>query len=165
MKSILFITITCIISVNCIYNIIGTDLETCFNCICFAVTMCNDTLKCAKNSINESYWEKAGSPTINNKIPSTQEYKNCLKDVNCIYNTMNFYTNVGGSNRDTNCDGKFDCKDRLAVHFKGHVQNYPLESYIYRRFDNCAVTNNIPVREGWTSCDLGTIKEVFFGTK
>ncbi|KAK9883481.1 hypothetical protein WA026_001656 [Henosepilachna vigintioctopunctata] len=161
MKIILVFLISCVFCVNCLDNLIGTDDEKCLRCICYATTFCNHLENCVKLWMNESYWEAAGSPTLNAEIPSPAAYRNCMADTNCLLNTMKVYTSVGGSNRDANCDGKFDCKDRLAVHFKGHTNNYTLESYRVRRFDFCAVDKKIPVKEGWSACDLEAINEVF----
>ncbi|XP_044759592.1 uncharacterized protein LOC123317236 [Coccinella septempunctata] len=158
----IFLFVFCVVSVNGFNNILGTELEKCLRCICFATTFCNHLPNCVKAHINKKYWEDAGSPTLNYEKPSNQTYLKCMKDTNCVLNTMDTYTTGRGSKRDTNCDGKFDCKDRLAIHFNGLTVNYTLQPYQITRFDNCAIENSVPTDEGWSGCDLGGINSVFF---
>lgn len=80
-------------------NLIGTDLEKCLRCICYATTFCNHLPNCVKAQITEKYWEEAGSPTLEYKKPSTETYRECMKDTNCVLNTLDAYTTGGGTNR------------------------------------------------------------------
>ncbi|XP_045477746.1 uncharacterized protein LOC123682938 [Harmonia axyridis] len=162
MKSAIFFLLLCIFSVNCFKNLVGTELEKCLRCICYATTFCNHLPNCVKAHITKQYWEEAGSPTLDYEKPSAESYRKCMANTNCVLNTMDSYTTGRGAQRDTNCDGKFDCKDRLAIHFNGLTDNYTLENYQVIRFDNCAVEKKVPVDEGFSGCNIKAINAVFF---
>lgn len=68
-------------------------MHKCIECLCHARTGCYRRSNCASYSINYNYWKTAGYPTLPNDDPNNeQSYRNCMRDENCILNTIVGYT-------------------------------------------------------------------------
>lgn len=78
---------------------VGTELEKCLRCICYATTFCNHLPNCVKAHITKQYWEEAGSPTLDYEKPSAESYRKCMANTNCVLNTMDSYTTGRGAQR------------------------------------------------------------------
>lgn len=69
------------------------EFYECAKCMCHGVSGCWYRENCAKYSINEEYWRDAGSPSLDETVvDSNQRYKKCMKNENCIVNTIKMYT-------------------------------------------------------------------------
>ncbi|KAJ3645798.1 hypothetical protein Zmor_023430 [Zophobas morio] len=81
-----------------IKSYMGTDMQTCFNCLCHARTGCYSRINCAKYSINFDYWKTANSPVVDvDDEPETQQsYKKCMRNENCILATLDQYADAIG---------------------------------------------------------------------
>ncbi|KAF5291492.1 hypothetical protein FQR65_LT01804 [Abscondita terminalis] len=101
-----------------IENLMGTEIQKCLNCLCHARSGCWSRFNCARYSISQDYWVRAGSHSVSTHPDENVNYQNCMGDENCILNTIKSYTESFGE-RDCNCDGHFDCKDRFALHLFG----------------------------------------------
>ncbi|XP_063916582.1 uncharacterized protein LOC135132423 [Zophobas morio] len=140
-----------------IKSYMGTDMQTCFNCLCHARTGCYSRINCAKYSINFDYWKTANSPVVDvDDEPETQQsYKKCMRNENCILATLDQYADAIG-HMDCNCDGTFDCKDRFAIHLFGSECTNPKFSKKYaKRFNSCskeAGTKTMLIEEGYYGC-------------
>ncbi|KAK9717665.1 Destabilase [Popillia japonica] len=122
-------------------NLLNTDLHTCIKCLCHARTGCYRRINCARYSISEAYWRRAGYPTLPGDNPnSSQSYLNCMQDENCILNTIVGYTNAF-NNLDCNCDGVYDCRDMLKLHLYGEQCGDKVDDDKVSRFNNCASRN------------------------
>ncbi|KAK4874048.1 hypothetical protein RN001_013408 [Aquatica leii] len=119
-------------------NLIGTEIQKCLNCLCHARSGCWNRLNCARYSISKSYWTHAGSHSTRDYPSEDLAYQNCMQNENCILNTVKSYTESFGE-KDCNCDGHFDCKDRLAIHLFGSSCTNPKFGGTYAtRFNHCA---------------------------
>ncbi|CAG9862152.1 unnamed protein product [Phyllotreta striolata] len=129
----------------------------CVKCLCHARSGCWIRQNCAKYSINFNYWKEAGSLVVNLDDPpnNVESYNACMKDENCIVGTIIQYTQQFGE-LDCNCDGKFDCKDRLAIHLFGASCERPNFGSDYSwRFNHCAASVGVKrmgSREGDSNC-------------
>lgn len=72
----------------------GGEFHECAKCLCHSVSGCDNRMNCAKYSISKSYWRDAGSPTLQSYSSKNDDtkYKKCMKDENCILNTIKTYT-------------------------------------------------------------------------
>ncbi|XP_045477751.1 uncharacterized protein LOC123682942 [Harmonia axyridis] len=144
-------------------NLMGTDIHKCISCLCHARTGCWRRRNCASYSISFDYWKTAGSPVLDpSHDPDSEEsYKKCLLDENCIVNTIDKYTSSFGE-LDCNCDGKFDCKDRFAIHLNGERCVNPNFGRTYaRRFNECAQSIGVKEmlsQEGYKGCVLPDVQ-------
>ncbi|KAB0792923.1 hypothetical protein PPYR_12543 [Photinus pyralis] len=119
-------------------NLIGTDIQKCLNCVCHARSGCWSRFNCARYSISLEYWIDGGSHTDGPYDNLKDAYNSCMKNENCILNTIKSYTDRF-DDRDCNCDGVFDCKDRLAIHLFGDACFNPKFGDVYsKRFNHCA---------------------------
>ncbi|KAF2880578.1 hypothetical protein ILUMI_25589 [Ignelater luminosus] len=155
--TIVFVIISLALGSNAreLENLMGTPMQNCLNCLCHARSGCYSRFNCARYSISREYWEQAGSFSPDTSSNLDQAYRACMVNENCILNTLKTYTEQYGE-RDCNCDGIFDCKDRLAIHlFNDDCTNPKYGETYSRRFNDCAqqigVTNMSP-SEG--SCDI-----------
>ncbi|XP_072380137.1 uncharacterized protein [Diabrotica undecimpunctata] len=144
-------------------NWLKHDLYDCVRCLCHARSGCWIRQNCARYSISEDYWKKAGSLTVspNEKSTDPSAYRNCMRDENCIVGTIIQYTGQFGEDMDCNCDGVFDCKDRAAIHLMGASCENPNFGGIFaRRFNECSNmvgTKNMLSQEGNNKCTTPTI--------
>lgn len=68
-------------------------MHKCIECLCHARTGCYNRITCANYSINRSYWETAGSPSLPGDDPDDERsYTKCMQNENCILNTIVGYT-------------------------------------------------------------------------
>ncbi|KAJ8956821.1 hypothetical protein NQ318_014235 [Aromia moschata] len=150
-----FVVITC----EGIENFLNNPLYSCVECLCHARTGCWLRRNCASYSISKDYWRTAGSLSANpTKNPGSEDqtYRECMRNENCIVGTIIKYTEHFGP-MDCNCDGKFDCKDRAAIHLFGQNCENPKYGQTYaNRFNHCA--NRIGVKsmlsaEGSDTCN------------
>ncbi|GJQ73421.1 hypothetical protein Trydic_g13784 [Trypoxylus dichotomus] len=124
-------------------NLLNTSMHKCIECLCHARTGCFRRVTCASYSINETYWQIAGYPTLPGNDPNSHSsYERCMKNENCILNTIVGYTNTF-SNLDCNCDGKYDCQDMLKLHLYGRNCGKAMESYYLSRYNYCAGTRDL----------------------
>ncbi|XP_072380138.1 uncharacterized protein [Diabrotica undecimpunctata] len=138
-------------------NWLSHPLYECVRCLCHARSGCWIRQNCARYSISMDYWTKAGSLTVSPYESSTSPtaYSNCMKDENCIVGTIINYTGRLGD-KDCNCDGVFDCKDRAAIHLMGASCANPYFGDVFaNRFNECATrvgSRNMLSREGNNMC-------------
>lgn len=85
-------------SASALKNYMGTELQTCLNCLCHARTGCYNRLTCADYSIDYDYWHQAGSPVIDedDDPDSNSSYLKCIKNENCVLNTLVQYADAIG---------------------------------------------------------------------
>ncbi|KAK5641927.1 hypothetical protein RI129_010474 [Pyrocoelia pectoralis] len=141
-KFFVFLAFTCLFcavtDVEGLEDLLGTDIQKCLNCLCHSRSGCWSRFNCAKYSISYEYWVQGGSHSRGPHNDEKDAYANCMKDENCILNTIKSYTERFGE-RDCNCDGTFDCKDRLAIHLFGDACFNPKFGSVYAsRFNHCA---------------------------
>ncbi|XP_018577274.1 uncharacterized protein LOC108915662 [Anoplophora glabripennis] len=131
------IALTCV-CVDAIENFLENPLYQCIRCLCHARSGCWIRQNCARYSISRNYWQEAGALTVNNWSKGGDDYTRCMRDENCIVGTIIQYTQKFGK-LDCNCDGKFDCKDRFAIHLFGpSCENPKFTSTYARRFNECS---------------------------
>lgn len=76
-------------------NLLNTPMHKCIECLCHARTGCYRRINCASYSIDHDYWKTAGYPTLPNDDPDReQSFRNCMRDENCILNTIVGYTDT-----------------------------------------------------------------------
>ncbi|KAK9717657.1 Destabilase [Popillia japonica] len=125
-------------------NLLNTKMHKCIECLCHARTGCYNRITCANYSINRSYWETAGSPSLPGDDPDDERsYTKCMQNENCILNTIVGYTS-SFNNLDCNCDGLYDCQDMLKLHLSGDKCGEIMNQYSMDRFNNCAARNGLP---------------------
>ncbi|XP_044758968.1 uncharacterized protein LOC123316802 [Coccinella septempunctata] len=139
-------------------DLMGTPIQKCVNCLCHARSGCWSRFNCARYSVSFDYWKVAGSPVLSpDDDPDSQDsYKKCMANENCIVNTIDKYTTSFGE-IDCNCDGKFDCKDRYAIHLHGrNCENPQFGERYARRFNHCARSIGVAEmleKEGYDGCN------------
>ncbi|XP_049826532.1 uncharacterized protein LOC126266491 [Aethina tumida] len=139
-----------ILIVMCIFICLAMKIESlsieerkCVMCLCHAITGCYSRQNCASYSISRDYWNLAGRP----KVDGLKSYEKCMKDKNCIVETILRYTGRF-ENADVNCDGQFDCIDRFAIHLFGSNYEYPNFGKTYtERFNSCNKMANSSVAQ------------------
>ncbi|KAJ8924785.1 hypothetical protein NQ315_000938 [Exocentrus adspersus] len=141
-------------------NYLAHPLYPCIKCLCHARTGCWLRQNCARYSISEKYWRDAGALTTNGR-DTRNSYRNCMWNENCIVGTIISYTEKFGK-RDCNCDGSFDCKDRLAIHLFGdECENPKFNSTYARRFNECAAQVGVSTMldvEGHDNCNAPEVE-------
>ncbi|KAK9883477.1 hypothetical protein WA026_001653 [Henosepilachna vigintioctopunctata] len=159
---LLFVFLVLIAYGEALKNLIGTPIQKCVNCLCHARSGCWSRFNCAKYSVGFEYWKTAGSPVLNvdDDPDAESSYKMCMANENCIVNTIAQYTSKFGE-MDCNCDGKFDCKDRFAIHLQGaNCANPNFGSRYARRFNECAASTGVAdmlSSEGNGNCEVESV--------
>ncbi|XP_044272652.1 uncharacterized protein LOC123016365 [Tribolium madens] len=157
---ILFVVVFLLNYSHGIDNYMGTEIQKCLNCLCHARTGCFSRFNCASYSIDFDYWKTAGSPNVDEEddeeLDDQKIFAKCIKNENCILATLDKYAeNIG--HIDCNCDQKFDCKDRFAIHLYGAQCTNPKFTKAYvRRFNNCAKNLGVATmleEEGFVGCE------------
>ncbi|CAH1112592.1 unnamed protein product [Psylliodes chrysocephalus] len=160
MKSLVLVFVFALVLIESegIEDWLSHELYPCIKCLCHARSGCWIRQNCARYSIDFNYWKTAGSVVANlDDLPNDKNsYESCMKDENCIVGTIIQFTEKFGR-IDCNCDGKFDCKDRLAIHLlKGPNCEQPTFGRTYaRRFNECASAVGVSTmlsKEGDDSC-------------
>ncbi|XP_031622100.1 lysozyme-like [Contarinia nasturtii] len=97
--------------------------QTCLGCICEAISGCNRTAICTGEvcglfRLTWGYWADSGKPTIAGESPTSETaYANCANDAYCAASAVQGYMTRFG--QDCNGDGKINCYDHAAIHYKG----------------------------------------------
>lgn len=74
-------------------NMLEDEFYECAKCLCHSVSGCWFRENCARYSINQTYWEIAGEPTINFDVKNKVErFSKCMNNENCIVTTIKKYT-------------------------------------------------------------------------
>ncbi|CAH1171209.1 unnamed protein product [Phaedon cochleariae] len=145
MKLLIFCALVCSSLICCegletITDYLSSPVYPCIQCLCHGVSGCWRRQNCARYSVSKEYWMQAGSLVVSaaDDPSSDASYRKCLQNENCIVGTIIKYTEQYGE-ADCNCDEKFDCKDRLAIHLFGNKCEKPSFGHtIARRFNDCA---------------------------
>ncbi|GJQ73423.1 hypothetical protein Trydic_g13785 [Trypoxylus dichotomus] len=150
----LMVFVSCIQYSEQLQNLLNTSMHKCIECLCHARTGCYRRSNCASYSINRTYWETAGYPTLPGDDPnSSASYTRCMGNENCILNTIVGYTSTF-NNLDCNCDGTYDCQDMLKLHLFGEQCGSIMDSNQVRRFNNCARMNSLSQMTSNTLCEV-----------
>nr|XP_022905649.1 uncharacterized protein LOC111417561 [Onthophagus taurus] len=124
-------------------NLLDSPVRKCIECVCHARTGCFNRMTCASYSISMNYWHEAGSPTLNVNDPAnTASYNACMRDENCILNTIKLYTDRY-EKPECDCNDVYDCRDMLMIHLNGQNCNKVISNDVRSRYNKCAQDNGL----------------------
>lgn len=109
--------------------------ERCMECLCHAMSGCDQNAKCAGDicgafKITWPYWADSGKPTLQGEDVSSQTaYPNCVTELSCAKQSVQGY--MAKFRQDCNGDGNVDCFDFAAIHKLG---GYGCKGYLPEDF-------------------------------